>query len=399
MKALILSAFGGENLYPFTSSRPKVLLPIANTNFLESAIGKIKDIGIKEVVVVIGRFGEQIVDHFGTGERMGLTIQYVRQDEPTGIRDAILMTKNLFQDEFFMLVYPDSCSSGNVFENVFDIFSSSRKPVAAITHTNRAEDFGTVFLNTDLSIRRVVEKPSKKEIANYVLSGAFILPKSFFELLSEMEIDESLNSLVADSGLASAIWEQGWLDPQWPWELLNVNKMLMDAWNVANVDTSVQLRGSIQFRGPVVIESNVIIEDGTSIFGPCFIGKDSYVGNGVLIRPYTSIGSSSVIGFGVELKNCILMGNSRVGRLSFIGDSVVGEKTEFGSGTMTLNQAEDESVKVLMPSGLEDTGLEKLGSLIGDGCKIGASNTFAPGSILPAESSVSPFITFPSGDK
>ncbi|MED5578526.1 MAG: sugar phosphate nucleotidyltransferase [Nitrospinota bacterium] len=399
MKALILSAFGGENLYPFTSSRPKVLLPIANTNFLESAIGKIKDIGIKEVVVVIGRFGEQIVDHFGTGERMGLTIQYVRQDEPTGIRDAILMTKSLFQDEFFMLVYPDSCSSGNVFENVFGIFSSSGKPVAAITHTNRAEDFGTVFLNTDLSIRRVVEKPSKKEIANYVLSGAFILPKSFFELLSEMEIDESLNSLVADSGLASAIWEQGWLDPQWPWELLNVNKMLMDAWNVANVDTSVQLRGSIQFRGPVVIESNVIIEDGTSIFGPCFIGKDSYVGNGVLIRPYTSIGPSSVIGFGVELKNCILMGNSRVGRLSFIGDSVVGEKTEFGSGTMTLNQAEDEFVKVLMPSGLEDTGLEKLGSLIGDGCKIGASNTFAPGSILPAESSVSPFITFPSGDK
>ena len=397
MKALILSAFGGENLFPFTSSRPKAMLPIANTNFLESTLIKIKDTGIKDVVIVIGKFGEQIVDHFGTGERIGLTIQYVRQDKPTGIRDAILMTKSFFDDEYFMLVYPDSCSSGNIFTNVLDIFSSSGKPVAAITHTNRAEDFGTVFLNTDLSIKKVVEKPSKKEIANYVLSGAFILPKSFFEILSEMEMDESLNSLVSSSGLLSAIWEQGWLDPQWPWELLNANKMLMDNWNVANVDTSVQLRGSIQFRGPVVIERNVIIENGTSISGPCFIGKDSYVGNGVLIRPYTSIGPNSVIGFGVELKNCILMGNSRVGRLSFIGDSVVGENTEFGSGTMTLNQAQEKSVRVLMPSRIEDTGLDKLGALIGDSCKIGASNTFAPGTILPAESTVPPFITFPKG--
>ncbi len=397
MKALILSAFGGENLFPFTSSRPKAMLPIANTNFLESTLIKIKDTGIKDVVIVIGKFGEQIVDHFGTGERIGLTIQYVRQDKPTGIRDAILMTKSFFDDEYFMLVYPDSCSSGNIFTNVLDIFSSSGKPVAAITHTNRAEDFGTVFLNTDLSIKKVVEKPSKKEIANYVLSGAFILPKSFFEILSEMEMDESLNSLVSSSGLLSAIWEQGWLDPQWPWELFNANKMLMDNWNVANVDTSVQLRGSIQFRGPVVIERNVIIENGTSISGPCFIGKDSYVGNGVLIRPYTSIGPNSVIGFGVELKNCILMGNSRVGRLSFIGDSVVGEKTEFGSGTMTLNQAQEKSVRVLMPSRIEDTGLDKLGALIGDSCKIGASNTFAPGTILPAESTVPPFITFPKG--
>ena len=180
MKALILSAFGGENLFPFTSSRPKAMLPIANTNFLESTLIKIKDTGIKDVVIVIGKFGEQIVDHFGTGERIGLTIQYVRQDKPTGIRDAILMTKSFFDDEYFMLVYPDSCSSGNIFTNVLDIFSSSGKPVAAITHTNRAEDFGTVFLNTDLSIKKVVEKPSKKEIANYVLSGAFILPKSFF---------------------------------------------------------------------------------------------------------------------------------------------------------------------------------------------------------------------------
>ena len=186
------------------------MLPIANTNFLESTLIKIKDTGIKDVVIVIGKFGEQIVDHFGTGERIGLTIQYVRQDKPTGIRDAILMTKSFFDDEYFMLVYPDSCSSGNIFTNVLDIFSSSGKPVAAITHTNRAEDFGTVFLNTDLSIKKVVEKPSKKEIANYVLSGAFILPKSFFEILSEMEMDESLNSLVSSSGLLSAIWEQGW---------------------------------------------------------------------------------------------------------------------------------------------------------------------------------------------
>ena len=64
---------------------------------------------------------------------------------------------------------------------------------------------------------------------------------------------------------------------------------------------------------------------------------------------------------------------------------------------MTLNHAQEKSVRVLMTSRIEDTGLDKLGALIGDSCKIGASNTFAPGTILPAESTVPPFITFPKG--
>ena len=156
-------------------------------------------------------------------------------------------------------------------------------------------------------------------------------------------MDEALNELCAGEGLRSSIWEEPWLDAQHPWDLLKGNRMVMDTWSEARVDGSVRLRGAVQFRGPVVIEKNVVIESGASIFGPCFIGENTFLGNGVLVRPYTAIGANATIGFGVELKNCILFNGVRVGRLSFVGDSVVGEDAVVGSGTLTLIQNLDQA--------------------------------------------------------
>ena len=67
------------------------------------------------------------------------------------------------------------------------------------------------------------------------------------------------------------------------------------------------------------------VESGTILKGPCYIGSNSYVGNNALIRNYSAIGPDSIVGYGSELKNCVLFGKNDVGRLSFIGDSVMGE--------------------------------------------------------------------------
>ena len=90
-----------------------------------------------------------------------------------------------------------------------------------------------------------------------------------------------------------------------------------------------------------------------------------------------------MIGYGVELKNCVLFGNSEVGRLSFVGDSVIGENVDIGSGTMTINENLDRtSVRVDVLGETVDSGLTKLGAFIGDDVKIGAGNTLAAGTVL-----------------
>lgn len=399
MKALILAAGPGAGLYPFTDTRPKAMLPVAGETLLHTTVGKMRAAGVGELVIVVGHRAEKIMDEFGQGARYGMAIHYIRQDAPTGIRDAIRLARRHFQeDESFLLVYADVLSSENMYRQVMQTFGSFREPVAAICHTPQAQNYGAVYLGEDMRIERMVEKPADRSVGNYVLAGVFVVPRRIFDLLETCEMDESLNLICADEGLRSSIWEGPWLDAQHPWDLLQGNRMIMDTWKEARVDGSVQLRGAVQFRGPVMIERNVVIESGVSIFGPCFIGEGTFLGNGVLVRPYTAIGAHSVIGFGVELKNCILLDSVRVGRLSFVGDSVIGEDVVLGSGTITLVQNLDQSVvEVRMPEGGVNSRRNQVGAFVGDGARVGASNTIATGAVIAPGEVIPHHCTYPRG--
>ena len=400
MRALILAAGRGAGLYPFTETRPKAMLPVAGQMLLEAALPKLRAAGVSDVVMVVGHCARRIIQHFGQGASYGMTIQYAHQKEPSGIRDAIRLARGHFHPgETFLLVYADVLTSGNIFRHVTQTFGSFNQPVAAICHTPQAQDFGTVYLGADMRITRLVEKPTAREMGNYVLAGVFVMPYRLFDLLETKEMDVALNELAATDGLRSAIWEEPWLDPKHPWDLLRGNHMVMETWREAVVDGSVQLRGAVQFRGPVHIEGGVVIESGASIFGPCFIGRGTFIGNGVLIRPYTAIGAGSMVGFGVELKNCVLLDGVHVGRLSFIGDSVIGEGVQVGSGTMTLNQSMDgPTVRVRMNDAFIDSGMTKLGSFVGDGSRIGASNTLASGTLVAPHEVIPNHYTYPRGE-
>jgi bifunctional UDP-N-acetylglucosamine pyrophosphorylase/glucosamine-1-phosphate N-acetyltransferase len=89
------------------------------------------------------------------------------------------------------------------------------------------------------------------------------------------------------------------------------------------------------------------------------------------------------VGYGVELKNCVVLQNSRIGRLSFIGDSVLGENVDIGAGSMTVNRTVDWK-PIQMQNGKRSfpSGLTKLGAFIGDNVTIGAGNTIQPGTVV-----------------
>ena len=102
------------------------------------------------------------------------------------------------------------------------------------------------------------------------------------------------------------------------------------------------------------------------------------------MRSYSSLGNQCSVGYGVELKNCVVLDGARIGRLSFIGDSVLGEGVDIGAGTMTVNRSlEQKPVAVKIGKKALPTGLSKLGAFIGDGAVIGAGNTIQPGTVIP----------------
>jgi bifunctional UDP-N-acetylglucosamine pyrophosphorylase/glucosamine-1-phosphate N-acetyltransferase len=231
-----------------------------------------------------------------------------------------------------------------------------------------------------------------------VLSGFFVLPTDLFAWVEESgsDMERVFDRLTSSVGVHASIWEEGWIDVEYPWDVLAANRMVMDTWEEARISREANLDNNVTILGPVRIEAGSTIRAGAVLAGPCYIGRDCYVGNNVLVRSYSSLGPGSTVGYGVELKNCVVFGRARIGRLSFIGDSVVGEHVDVGSGTMTVNETMDRQPVVVHIRGVSvDSGLKKLGAFVGDGAKIGAGNTLAAGTIVEAGAVIPHHTTVP----
>jgi bifunctional UDP-N-acetylglucosamine pyrophosphorylase/glucosamine-1-phosphate N-acetyltransferase len=134
------------------------------------------------------------------------------------------------------------------------------------------------------------------------------------------------------------------------------------------VDGRLQVGKGVKILPGVVIEGDVIIGDH------CKIGPNCY------IRGSTSIGDRCHVGQAVELKNSILLSGTNVGHLSYVGDSVLGEKVNFGAGTITSNLRHDGAAhRSLVEGRLTDTGRRKLGTIVGDGVHTGVHTSIYPG--------------------
>lgn len=390
MKAIILAAGRGKNLNPLTETRPKPMISICGKPVLEYVVRGLVETGSHDIIMVVGHHAENIKKYFERGERFDANIQYIDQEEQTGIGDAVLLAEKKFvPGERFFLVYADILFEENIFEKTLDTYNLKHASVASITLTPKVySHYGNVAINQHIAITKITDQLDENQAGDYILAGVFIFDYTFFDILKEANADMRMvfERLVQQQGLFGSIFEDEWIDLGYPWNILDANRFLMKSYRYATIASSVKFEGNVTINGPVQIEDNVVIGSGSIINGPCYIGRKTYIGNNVLIRKNTSIGSECVIGFGVELRNCVLFNKVKVGRLSFIGDSVVGEDVEIGSGIMTVNNLmTGETVKVNINGETVDSELVKLGAFIGDRTKIGASNTLAPGTIIHAE--------------
>jgi len=386
MKAVILAGGKASKLAPFSTTRPIPMLRLAGRTLFDNSIDLLQKSGVSDIYVVIEHQKEKLIRKIGEHLNNGVNLHYVEQGSSKGIGDAILKVKNkISPGEYFLLIYGDTVTAENIFSKIQQSFHSFKCPVASICLPPTNQDFGNVFLNAHMKITKIVEKPKDDNLGNYVLSGAYILPESIFKTLESTKgsMEKALKKLVENEGLMASMWEDEWLDIVYPWEILKANKILMDSWESSSIAKNVVMESNVTIQGTVRIEEDVVVKAGAILEGPCSIGRGSYIGNNALIRSYTSLGQECSVGYGVELKNCVVLDNSHIGRLSFIGDSVLGESVDVGAGVMTVNRTIDwKTIKVKNGNKSIDTGSPKLGAFVGDNVVIGAGNTIQPGTVI-----------------
>ena len=396
MKAVILAAGRSERLMPFTETRAKPMIRVAGRTILEYMTAALRDSGIRDILLVVNHRREGIQGYLEHGHRFGLNIEYILQDPIDGIGSGLRRCEQELGGEPFLLVYGDVLTTGKPFEEILRHYTDSGGAVAALSLPPSSGEFGNVYLNNEMRITRLVEKPSDPHLANYVFAGIYLLPPTIFQVLDHCnnDIEQTYQTLIQEEKFHGTLWEGGWIDIGRPWQILEANRMLMDLWSGAEIHDTARLEGNVHILGSVHIEADVVVGSGSVLKGPCYIGRGSYVGNNTLIRQYSSLGPESVVGYGTELKNCVLFGKSVLGRLSFIGDSVIGERVHLGSGVTTVNHHEDDRpVEMQSEDGPICTGMTKVGAFLGDDVVVGARHVLAPGARIKSGTSIDDMIT------
>lgn len=385
MKAIILAAGEGSRMRPLTYSRPKVMLPLANQPILEHLLIQVRDTGITEFIFVIGYHQEKIREHFHTGRKWGVNIEYVTQPQQLGTADALRMAAGLVDSDFLMM-------NGDMITSQKDITRLMAKDSNAMTlfPVSDTTGLGTVLVEKG-RVTRIFEKvespPSR--LAN---AGLYRLTRDIFPALAETpksargeyEITDALQTLI-DRGVPVSYENiQYWLDLSYPWDLLKVNESIL-----ARLEPEIQgqVEENVFMKAPVSIGRDTVVKSGSYIIGPVVIGNDCEIGPNCYIRPATAIGDRCHVGAACEVKNSIIMNGSKIPHHNYVGDSVIGEDCNLGSGTKIANLRLDK--KNVVVDG-RNTGRHKLGVIMGDHVETGINACINVGSLIGDNSRIGP---------
>jgi UDP-N-acetylglucosamine diphosphorylase / glucose-1-phosphate thymidylyltransferase / UDP-N-acetylgalactosamine diphosphorylase / glucosamine-1-phosphate N-acetyltransferase / galactosamine-1-phosphate N-acetyltransferase len=145
----------------------------------------------------------------------------------------------------------------------------------------------------------------------------------------------------------------------------------------------------------VVIGEGTVVEDGVMIKGPAIIGRGCQIRHGAYIREHVIVGDDCVVGNACELKQSVLFNRAQVPHFNYVGDSILGHRAHLGAGVKISNVKLSGGHVIVEAAGERiDTGLRKLGALIGDGCDVGCNAVLNPGSILGRGSIIYPNVNW-----
>lgn len=146
-----------------------------------------------------------------------------------------------------------------------------------------------------------------------------------------------------------------------------------------------------QLSPGIWVAKSAVIAPTAVILAPAIIGENTEVRHCAFLRGATLIGNDCVVGNSCELKNCILFDSVQVPHFNYVGDSILGYRSHMGAGAVTSNVKSDHSTVALHNGGVKiETGMKKLGALLGDFVEIGCNSVLNPGTVIGRHSRVYP---------
>ncbi|HXF64577.1 MAG TPA: glucose-1-phosphate thymidylyltransferase [Caldilineaceae bacterium] len=331
MKGLILSGGKGTRLKPFTFTRAKQLMPVANKPVLFRVIEAIRDAGICEIGIVIGDTGDEIRQAVGQGKRWGVNISYIPQDAPLGLAHAVKISQEFLGDERFVMFLGDNVIQGGISPLISQFANSDWNSQIVLTEVDEPQHYGVAELDDQQRIVRLVEKP-RTPVSKLALVGIYMFDSCIFEAVNnikpswrgELEITDAIQWLVDHGCRVYPYIHRGWwIDTGKSTDMLQANDRVL-------AELTPKVEGYVDRDSR--IDHLVTVERGAEIInsvirGPTIIGEETRIVNSY-VGPFTSIYHHTVVE-NSEIEHSIVLDHSRIhdvpGRIQ---DSIIGREVE-----------------------------------------------------------------------
>jgi NDP-sugar pyrophosphorylase family protein len=426
--AVILAAGSGSRMWPYSETRPKGSLPIANAPAVRRLVDALRYAGCRRFVVVVGPDGGRIRQALGALPE----VAFVTQQTPRGTADALLSALPLVEGDHFLVAHGDLLVAPENVQALARAYAAEDVPAAALL----AELDGEAprdWICAEASGGALVRVLGHPRSGQYRLCGIYAfnrravpyiernpgilesvpvggMPPLEAELAASLQLmlDESLEVLAVPA-------TELFVDLDKPWHLLEANRRFLDyaarKLQGDSIDPTAKISDGAEIHGRVIAGKQSVIGPRCVIHGTVWLGDHSTITNGVVLGPnvavgdhtvlrnyceiagYTSIGHRCVVGHGAEMSG-VLMDRAYLYHYCEMA-GVVGTATDIGAATVCGTLRFDDGATVhrikgrpeIPPTGANATYIGEfcrtgVNAIIMPGCKIGPYSCVGPGVIL-----------------
>ncbi|RKJ21946.1 UDP-N-acetylglucosamine pyrophosphorylase [bacterium D16-50] len=173
---------------------------------------------------------------------------------------------------------------------------------------------------------------------------------------------------------------------EYPWEALpRIHDFIIELGNSLSEDV-------FEKRGEHIwVAKSAKVAPTACLNGPLIVDEDAEIRHCAFIRGNAIVGKGAVVGNSTELKNVILFNKVQVPHYNYVGDSILGFRSHMGAGAITSNVKSDKTLVTVKGENISiETGLKKMGAMLGDNVEVGCNSVLNPGTVIGRNTNVYP---------
>jgi NDP-sugar pyrophosphorylase family protein len=395
-KAVFLCGGRGKRMFPIAED--KFLLDFLGKPLLEHQIEAACQAGLSHFVMIGNP--ENIANIKQITRRVpGIKVGFALQKRSQGIADALQSAESLLRGQL-LVINPNDVFSSLAYAKI--MAACKRTPAFSYILGYRVQKYfpgGYLQVNSRNELLHIVEKPNPGEEPSDLVNILIHCHNNSKELLRYIETVQTNKDDVYECALDNMVkaghkirvvpYNGFWAPIKYPWHIFKVMEYFLDRAGPC-IASSARISEKATIEGKVILGENVRVLENAVIRGPVYIGANSVIGNNALVRDYSHIGANSVIGYSTEVKHSYI-GDNCWFHSNYVGDSIIDDGSSLGAGTVLANFRLDEgNIRIKVGDKPVDTGYDKLGAIVGRGCRMGVNASLMPGVRVGSGSVVGP---------